>query len=140
MPKRKSGNYEVGYGKPPKAFQFKPGQSPNPSGRPKRVPELSELLGKELKRKRYIIEDGQRLAIPTFHILIKRLIELAGRGDIRALFHALSLADLYLKEERKVESLKLPAGDMTLEEAQKAYAELRKMDVAELRKMIFPRR
>ena len=27
--------YEVGYGKPPKDTRFKPGQSGNPSGRPK---------------------------------------------------------------------------------------------------------
>ena len=126
MPKRKSGYYEVGYGKPPKAFQFKPGKSPNPSGRPRKLPELSDLLGKELKRKRHIVEDGRRLAIPTIHILIKRLIELAGRGDIRALFHALAWADLYLKEERKLEALKRPVDDITVEEAREAYAELRK--------------
>jgi hypothetical protein len=29
-------DYKVGYGKPPKHSQFKPGVSPNPKGRPKR--------------------------------------------------------------------------------------------------------
>lgn len=28
--------YEVGYGRPPKATQFKPGQSGNPKGRPRK--------------------------------------------------------------------------------------------------------
>ena len=30
-----AGDHEVGYGKPPKGGQFKPGKSGNPSGRPK---------------------------------------------------------------------------------------------------------
>ena len=30
-----SDDYEVGYGKPPKSRQWKPGQSGNPKGRPK---------------------------------------------------------------------------------------------------------
>lgn len=32
--------YDVGYEKPPKAHQFKPGQSGNPKGRPKKPPSL----------------------------------------------------------------------------------------------------
>jgi hypothetical protein len=34
-PSPESANYGVGYGKPPKASQFSPGQSGNPKGRPK---------------------------------------------------------------------------------------------------------
>ncbi len=35
---------EVGKGKPPKDKQFKPGQSGNPNGRPRKLPELDKLL------------------------------------------------------------------------------------------------
>ena len=39
------GDYEVGYGKPPKHSRFKPGQSGNPKGRP-RVPATSKPISK----------------------------------------------------------------------------------------------
>jgi len=40
----KPDDYEVGYGKPPKHGQFKPGQSGNPKGRPKGRKNFPVLL------------------------------------------------------------------------------------------------
>jgi hypothetical protein len=40
-----TGEYTVGYGRPPKEFQFKPGQSGNPAGSKGRA----RLVGKQLK-------------------------------------------------------------------------------------------
>jgi hypothetical protein len=34
MPTRTNGDYEVGYGKPPRGYGFEKGQSGNPRGRP----------------------------------------------------------------------------------------------------------
>ena len=41
-------DYEVGYGKPPKDKQWKPGQSGNPSGKPAGTNNLVERLKKRL--------------------------------------------------------------------------------------------
>ena len=43
-------SYAVGYGKPPKAGQFKPGQSGNPNGKQKGQPSLAEMMLAEAAR------------------------------------------------------------------------------------------
>ncbi len=52
MTKKKSGDDEVGYGKPPKQTRFKPGESGNPKGRPKKAkagpPDVAEILSEEI--------------------------------------------------------------------------------------------
>jgi hypothetical protein len=40
--------YKVGYGRPPKANQFKKGRSGNPRGRPKRTPSVATIMREEL--------------------------------------------------------------------------------------------
>src|SRR5689334_18192977 len=47
--KNEMANYRVGYGRPPKGTQFKPGRSGNPKGRPMPAPTLPALLNKVLK-------------------------------------------------------------------------------------------
>lgn len=58
---------------PPKATQFKPGQTGNPAGRPKKLPSLDRLLGECLG------EDGKEAVA-----ILKAVIDKAKKGDIRA--------------------------------------------------------
>ena len=42
--------YEVGFKKPPKQTQWKPGQSGNPNGRPRKIKDFEKLLDIELSK------------------------------------------------------------------------------------------
>ena len=46
MAEKKDTEYTVGYGKPPKQSQFKPGQSGNPKGRPKKAKTITDAFAK----------------------------------------------------------------------------------------------
>lgn len=78
------GDYEVGYGKPPKASQFKPGQSGNPKGRPKAAPKLEELIAKEAAKFISVTVDGEKQNLPQLAVVVKALFQKAMKGDLTA--------------------------------------------------------
>jgi Family of unknown function (DUF5681) len=73
-----------GHGKPPKATQFKPGQSGNPRGRPKGVRNLRSDLANVLEKRVRIREDGQQHRVSGQRAMLLKLFEKALSGDIRA--------------------------------------------------------
>jgi uncharacterized protein DUF5681 len=85
------GNYKIGYGKPPKATQFKPGRSGNPKGRPKGSRNLATDLAAELGEQITVREDGRSRRITKQRALIKSLMARALQGDVRATAAMLAL-------------------------------------------------
>jgi hypothetical protein len=79
-----SDEYEVGYGKPPRNAQFKPGKSGNPKGRPKGTKNLATDLTEELAEKIIVNEGGRQLKISKQRAMIKSLLAKALKGDTRA--------------------------------------------------------
>lgn len=79
--KPKASDYEVGYGRPPKKSQFKPGQSGNPRGRPKRKKTVGELVEREFARKVTITEGGAENWVTKLELLIRRLTNDAIKGS-----------------------------------------------------------
>lgn len=76
--------YEVGYGKPPKGSQFKPGQSGNPKGRPKAAPKLDELIAKEAAKLIKVTTEGQTVMLTQGEVVIKALFQKAMKSDLVA--------------------------------------------------------
>ena len=91
----------VGYKKPPKHTQFKPGQSGNPKGRPKGTKNLATDLSEELSEKIVVTEAGQQLYISKQRAMIKSLLAKALKGDTRA---ASVLLKLLIDAEQSVNS------------------------------------
>ncbi len=78
------GDYEVGYGKPPKHTRFNKGQSGNPRGRPKDTKNLKTDLQEELNEKITIREGADERRISKQRALVKSLTAKAIKGDTRA--------------------------------------------------------
>ena len=89
-----SDDYDVGFGKPPKHTQFKPGQTGNPQGRPKGSKNLKTDLLEELSEPMQVTEGGQVRRISKQRALIKTLMARALKGNDRA---AAKILDLCLR-------------------------------------------
>jgi hypothetical protein len=106
-PKKPAGAYEVGYGRPPRAHQFKPGQSGNPRGRPKGQPSLSEVVLREAARLVSVKTPDGVIRIPKREAIVRKLINRALEGDfaaLRLLLPFLSPAEPYGDEAQAGES------------------------------------
>jgi len=85
---------EVGYGKPPRKYRFKKGQSGNPKGRPKGARSIPTLLAKELQAKVIVREGSRTKQITKLELIIRKRVNDAIQGNAR---DAAALIDLVLK-------------------------------------------
>ncbi len=77
--------YEVGYKRPPREHQFKPGQSGNPKGRPKKNNNFAEDVLEEMSEVITIQENGKLKKITKKRALAKRLIADSLSGKVSAI-------------------------------------------------------
>ena len=75
----------VGYGRPPRAHQFKPGQSGNPKGRPKGSKNESTILREILQQKIGMRgPNGRVRMIPVMEGIHRKQADYALKGNIKA--------------------------------------------------------
>jgi hypothetical protein len=86
-----SGNYEVGYQKPPKRTQFKKGQSGNPQGRRRKVRfhKATEELRREfmvaIEQEVTVNHNGRKRKMPAIKALYDQILAKALGGDFRSM-------------------------------------------------------
>ena len=83
-----SENEPVGYRRPPVSGQFKPGQSGNPSGRPKRGPSFGAELDAFMSE---LTTGADGKIITNQRALIERMRDLAMGGHARALYQFVAM-------------------------------------------------
>lgn len=91
----KKPTYTVGYKRPPKATQFKPGESGNRKGRPKGSRTVGAILQEILRQRIPVTENGKTRRLPALEVILRRLTQDAMRSDPRALKLLLALHDRY---------------------------------------------
>ena len=93
--KKPAGDNEVGYGKPPKEHQFKPGQSGNTKGRSKSrksgLTDISGLLNEPVKVK----AGGKVREMGPFEAGLWKLAKRAVDKDLRAILKFVKICEEY---------------------------------------------
>ena len=85
---------QIGYGKPPKSGQFKPGQSGNPKGRPKGRKGVNTIIDDVFRKKVSLREGGKVKKISQVEALFRRVMNDALKGDPKATDQALKLLQM----------------------------------------------
>lgn len=116
---KKSENYEVGYKKPPKHSQFKPGKSGNAAGRKPKLRNLKTDFLAALHAYILVREGESVVRMTVQQALLKSLLARAIKGDRHATDKALFLAtlDSPLDEEQGQSTTDLKDEDRLIFEA-----------------------
>lgn len=77
-------DYDVGYGKPPVASRFPPGQSGNPRGRQKGSKNGKALWKAELEAPVVLTENNKRVKTSKLGLIIKQVVKKAAiKGEVK---------------------------------------------------------
>lgn len=73
--------YFVGYGKPPRHTQFKPGKSGNPRGRPRKAATVQDLVLKYLRQMVSVTNGGRIQKKSLLDTIVMNHVSKAAKGD-----------------------------------------------------------
>ena len=91
-------DYEIGYAKPPKAMQFKPGNKRG-KGRPKGAKNTATIVNAAFGTKVAAQIGGKKVKASKFEIAMHQLANLASSGNLKAISKAIDLHQQYGPQE-----------------------------------------
>lgn len=94
-------HYKVGYRKPPRHSQFKPGRSGNPRGRPKAAKGLQSIVRDTLSQKVAVRTATGTKKISKIEAVLQKTLEQAMKGNPRALAELLRLYGNAVPDEKQ---------------------------------------
>ena len=118
----------VGYGKPPKAHRFKPGQSGNPNGRRKGSRNIETLYREVLDMKVKTSVGGQTQTITALKAVIIKQMQKALAGDFRSM-EAVIEAQIKYAETKDAKNKALDLGERSRAILEQARERMR-LDIA----------
>lgn len=113
QPPESTSSYTVGYGKPPVAAQFKPGKSGNPRGRPKAAKGLNTIVRDTLTQKVSVRTSAGEKRISRIEAALHKTIELAMKGNPRALAELIKLYNNAVPDEKVTADQRRHEEDLT---------------------------
>lgn len=122
--------YEIGYGRPPRANQFLRGQSGNPNGRPKGSRNLSTIFREVMEQKIQITENGKTRFVTKQEAMLLQLVNRAVAGDSKATKEAIQLLRLMDTESGQEDSPEGPDAEKDQLIMQRLY---RRMQIGDTR-------
>ena len=99
---KESKEYEVGYGRPPKEYQFKPGTSGNYKGRPKKKSDFRSDLAEIIEKEVPVNINGQYVTMSTRKAALQVLIAKALKGENTALKILINLLISQPEEQEEI--------------------------------------
>ena len=106
-----TGDYKIGYRKPPEGRRFKKGQSGNRKGRPRGTRNLKTDL-RELLQETVVMREGERpVQISGQYALLKSTLMRALKGDSRATTNMLNLMVRVLGVEETAADMLAPLAE-----------------------------
>ena len=87
--------------RPPSKYQFKPGQSGNNNGRPKKTPAVLDIAEEEFNSTHTMVIGDKQVNLPMKRLLVKQLLRLAMKGNTKALLLSLEMLDTIQKANAK---------------------------------------
>ena len=106
----------VGYKRPPREHQFRPGQSGNPSGRPKGARNFKSELREELSELVTVRDGDREIEVSKQRALIKSMVAAAIDGNQRAAALVLAMCVRMLADAEDDDAIE-DVGDREIVEA-----------------------